>query len=184
MRPAYTHKEVGNRVRGHLKIGDQDFQFSPKSCLASSDWTTGFLNRITQWYFLSLAGITTDGTRFGLNLSSHIYDDASGVSQENALWLDGVSHPIGRAQFVLPQLSRLNKEAWHVQGFDHDETDVQVVDLQLQPLGVRQENLTIGLLASRFNQVFGIYSGTINMNEKVYHVDQCFGIAEKHFAKW
>ncbi len=87
--------------------------------LGAIDWTFSRARRRTQWSWLSMnawvvpdtlvAGPRTPSTtsttpsstlsplrRLGINLSAHVYDNAQGISQENALYLDGRVYLIQR----------------------------------------------------------------------------------------
>jgi len=183
-RAGYTHKEVGNRVQGRLKIDGEEFSLSPENCLGASDWSRSFSNRITQWYFACLACRSEGGHRIGLNLSRLIYDDSQGMSQENTVWLDGISYQTGPARFILPETKELQTKAWRIEAANLEKPSALSVDLTFEPLGARREHVSLGFLASKFTQAFGNYSGTVSMNGQSYRIERAFGVAEKHYAKW
>jgi hypothetical protein len=182
-RAGYTHKEAGNTVEGHLKFQGEDFELTPENCLGVSDWSRSFSNHVTKWNYAAFAG-RHEGTRLGLNLSQLIYDDDTGASQENTVWVDGRSHQVGAARFVLPKNKELDRNAWRIVAVDPKNTAAQSVDLTFEPMGVRREHLSLGLLASKFTQAFGYYSGTLTVNSHSYRIDRVFGVAEKHYSKW
>ncbi len=183
-RAGYTHKEAGNTVKGEVKLHNETFHLSPENCLGASDWTRGFSNHITEWYFACFGGRDEQGVRIGLNLSGLIYDDANGVSQENTVWIDGRSYPIGAARFILPEAEALASKPWRVEARDHQQGMRLSVDLVFEPLGARREHVSLGIVASKFTQAFGYYSGTISVNGRTHHLHRIFGVAEKHYSKW
>jgi hypothetical protein len=181
-RAAYTHKEAGNRVSGTLQLFGESFALHPDACHGASDWTRSFSNYITAWTFACFAGRDDKGTRIGLNLSGLIYDDASGASQENTVWIDGKSQPVGATRFILPETKDLASQRWRMETVQ--ELPELSLELEFEPLGARREHVSLGLLASKFTQAFGYYSGTIRVKGQSYHVHRIFGVAEKHYSKW
>jgi hypothetical protein len=183
-RAGYTHKEAGNRVRGELQLAEEKFVLTPENCLGASDWSRSFSNRITEWFFACFGTRDAQGTRLGLNLSGLIYDDVTGASQENTVWVDGLAFKVGAAEFQLPQARELDRKPWRIQAADPHDSAKLIVDLTFEPLGARREHVSLGILASKFTQAFGYYSGTISVNGHSYRVNRAFGVAEKHYSKW
>ncbi|HET9237426.1 MAG TPA: DUF2804 domain-containing protein [Oligoflexus sp.] len=181
-RAAYTHKEAGNPVLGTLQMFGESFALNSDTCLGASDWTRSFCNYITAWTFACFGGRDGKGTRIGLNLSGLIYDDAHGTSQENTVWIDGKSHRVGATRFLLPETKQLAKERWRMEAA---QTSPGVrLELEFEPIGARREHVSLGLLASKFTQAFGYYSGSITVDGQTYHVHRIFGVAEKHYSRW
>ena len=52
------------------------------------------------------------------------------------------------------------------------------------PFRERQEDISLGLLASRFHQPFGTFSGRLTSDEGVHEVRALRGVVEEHYAKW
>lgn len=181
-RAAYTHKEAGNPISGTLQLFDESFALNPDTCLGASDWTRSFSNYVTAWTFACFGGRDAKGTRIGLNLSGLIYDDASGTSQENTVWIDGKSQRVGATRFILPDTKDLASQRWRMETVQ--ESSGVSLDLEFEPLGARREHVSLGILASKFTQAFGYYSGTISVNGQRYQVHRIFGVAEKHYSKW
>jgi hypothetical protein len=183
-RAGYTHKEAGNGVKGEIQLAGETHKLTPENCLGASDWSRSFSNRITAWYFACFGGRDENGTRIGLNLSGLIYDDATGTSQENTVWIEGRSFPVGAARFILPDAKELNSKPWRIEAVDLQNPKQSAVALTFEPLGSRREHVSLGILVSKFTQAFGAYSGTISVNGHSYRVNRVFGVAEKHYSKW
>jgi hypothetical protein len=181
-RAAYTHKEAGNPVSGTLQLFGETFALNPDACFGASDWTRSFSNYITAWTFACFAGCDAKGTRIGLNLSGQIYDDAQGTSQENTIWIDGTGHPVGATRFILPETKNLASQRWRME--TAQESSEVSLELEFEPIGARREHVSLGLLASKFTQAFGYYSGTIRVNGQTFSVHRIFGVAEKHYSRW
>lgn len=172
---AYTHKECGQVCSGSLSLGTAHYAVDG---LASLDWTRSRAQRITRWRWASAMLALPDGRNVGLNLSALVYDDAAGHSRENALWLQGRRFPLRGVEFIVPQRPEL--QTWQIQSLQGDE-----VSLEFQPLGARRQNLSLGLVVSKFIQPYGLFNGSIRLqgHSPIRLVD-AFGVVEDHYAKW
>lgn len=177
---AYTHKEAGQTVAGTLTCGPIDWH-GETTALATLDWTRALALRTTRWKWASGVGILPDGRRLGLNLSAEVYDDAAGHSRENALWLDGAVQPLGGVRFTLP--ADPLRQPWQIRSLRGGLQPE--VDLTFAPQGARQQHLELGLLASRFVQPYGVFTGTIRpQGQDALRVDGLWGVVEDHVARW
>lgn len=173
--PAYTHKSAGLGVRGELHYGGLDAgrAVSLDGALAAVDWTRSYAERTTIWRWASLSGRDTRGRRVGLNLSSDVYDDAEGHSLENVAWIDGELRSLRGVRFGIPAAP--DRDQWTIASLDSDE-----VSLRFRPLGVRREDLDLGLVKSRFIQPYGLFTGHIGDSS----LDAAFGVVEDHHSRW
>lgn len=184
-RPAYTHKEAGQRVVGGSWTwrdeggAEQTWQAGADGdAWATLDWTRSLALRHTRWNWASAATQLGDGRRFGLNLSAHVYDDARGHSRENALWLDGAVCPLGGVRFALP--ADPQRAPWRIHSLQGDG-----IDLVFTPYGARRQHLELGLVASRFVQPWGEFSGYLRTSEgERLQLDRVWGVVEDHHARW
>ena len=170
-RPAYTHKAAGMRCHGTLSF--RDHRIDLKDALATLDWTRSMANRHTTWRWASLAGRALSGREVGLNLSADVYDDAEGVSRENAAWIDGKVQTLGEVRFEMP--TEPCCEDWRLFSPADDS-----VDLSFQPLGARHADIDYRLVSSRFVQPYGLFNGRV-AGEQLRDV---FGVVEDHDAHW
>lgn len=113
-----------------------------------------------------------------LNLSAQVYDDASGSSRENALFVNGRVHRRPGVDFELPPSP--SSEPWHVRS-----RDGRTVDLCFPPAGARGQRLDLALVRSEFVQAFGTWEGHIGVGGvDPLHLRGAFGVAEDHRARW
>jgi len=174
-RPAYTHKEAACPATGSLTWRGESLAADG---LATIDWTRSLALRETSWKWASFAAMV-GGRRVGLNLSAEVYDDASGQSRENAVWLDGKVFVLGGVRFSVPP--EPSAEPWTLRSM-HDDA----VDLRFQPLGARAQSLDLWLLRSRFVQPYGTFTGTVRPSPDLpaLNVDGAFGVVEDHQSRW
>ena len=178
--PAYTHKAAGLRAHGSLFVDHAAIDL--REAVASLDWTRSVALRETRWLWCSLQGYNLRGYRIGLNLSSLVYDDDDGNSQENALWLDGQVYPLGGVTFSLPVNPRT--QPWRIRSSDPSRAEV---DLVFTPYGTREEQLNLGIMMSSFIQPYGSFQGTICATAAglpPLSVDGLFGVVETHHSLW
>jgi len=184
-RPGYTHKDVGMVVSGTIKIGDNAAESF--TGVAGLDFTKSLSERITTWKWCSMSHTTEDGTRIGVNFADDIYEDSDGVSQENAVWVNGVVHLVGRVAFDLPATELQLVRPWTIMTVAHDEP--VTVNLTFTPQGSREEHVHLGVVGSDFVQPYGKFEGSIIVRSadgrsSTYHIRNGFGVTENHFAKW
>lgn len=172
---AYTHKDAGLVAQGVLTVGGASGTIDGLACF---DWTRSHALRTTVWKWASLATHTPVG-RLGLNLSAEVYDDASGASLENAVWLNGQPHLLPAARFELP--ADPQRQPWRVVSAD----DGVSFDLRFTPVGARAQDVGAGVIRSRFVQPFGIYTGKVLVpGVGDVAVDGAFGVTEDHLSVW
>jgi hypothetical protein len=61
---------------------------------------------------------------------------------------------------------------------------VCIVCRTFQPEGRRAAKVNLLLLASAFQQPFGVFSGTLETEEGKHDISQGYGFVEEHFARW
>lgn len=170
-RLAYTLKDAGLPATLDLRLDGRQLGQTGLACI---DWTRSAARRTTKWNWASLATRLADGRRLGLNASAHVYENAQGVGQENAIWLDGELHALGNLQFTLPNQPLQQK--WRLDG--------EGVQLEFTPQCARQQDVNLGLIRSRFIQPFGHFDGTVQVGQERLDVRHAFGVVEDHLALW
>lgn len=166
-RGAYTHKEAGNRAEGLVTFGMQELRFEHDAC-ATMDWTRSFADRHTRWNWLSVAGISGDGRRIGINLSEHVYAGA-----ENFVWLEGVPQPLGVVEFVKPAQSN---GAWRI---FNDKCE-----LVFQPECDHRQQVKRPFVKSNLTQYFGMVDGVLRFGGGAMQINGFYGVCEEHDAIW
>lgn len=170
---AYTCKIAGIPVSGKLTFDRESLNFNPSTTTAFIDWTDGFHARTTTWKWATGSGATTTGIACSFNFSSEVYDRGPG---ENVVWLNQQPQ-LTAAITVKPDPE--HPTVWYI------TTEDQSIDLIFQALGKRHENVDLKLLATKFCQFFGDFSGTIRTSDGACHrLESCPGFFEDHFAVW
>ena len=135
------------------------------------DFSKGYPPRHMYWNWASFVGATSEGERFGLNL---VADFNNGL--ENVVWVGETLIPLSQALFRYDR-QRLS-EPWHVRTLD------ERVDVRFFPEGSRSENISVGVMASRFAQPFGTFEGRILMPTGEERLVSGHGVVEQHLAVW
>ena len=138
--------------------------------LGALDFTLGYPPRETRWNWACLVGSTSDGRRFGLNAVAHFNQGL-----ENAMWLDGALVPLGETRFR-PGHERC-RDTWQIETADGS------LQIAFEPEGARTETIRLGLLASRFVQPFGRFTGRLQHRGSAVEI-RGHGVVEDHFARW
>lgn len=173
---AYAQKSSGGPVSGEIVVGDEKYVLNPDLDGCYHDWTAGFLRRDTFWNWACATGRASPGQPLlSLNVARGVNETSA---HENVLWVDGVLHDL---PLVL---------------FDYDRDDVFKpwrvysqcgrVDLQFTPEGCIDDHRNMVFLASRFNQCFGVFTGTVSPQGQgvSYSINGLRGWCEDHYAKW
>jgi hypothetical protein len=129
---------------------------------ASLDHTAGLLARDTRWKWVSAAA-----PGVALNLVEGFNGPV-----ENAVWLDGVLHPVGPAEIVHDPAAP--RSPWRIRTTDG------AVALTFTPEGERSEDKDLIVAASRYTQPIGTFRGKLMERE----IDGLVGVTEDHAARW
>lgn len=168
----YTHKAAGLPAKGWLEVDGQRIDLA-EDALAVLDWTAGCAARQTHWNWASAAGRLGNSKVLGLNLVMGVNDSGH---TENVLWLDGVPTKVDVVHF---DYNHKNVMApWRITSNDGK------VDLHFAPEGERKENKNFLIVASKFRQPFGVFSGKVKIGGRNMKVDSLYGFVEEHFVRW
>jgi|GEM_PF-3135809 len=164
----FTYKDLP--IETDVKVVYQGKTFTASGPIGGIDFTKGYPPRVTEWNWSSLIGQTESGRQLAVNLV-----DKFNNNMENVLWLDKERILLSDATFEYGP--KLDKDTWYI------KTKDGILDMQLQPMGARAENLNIAVMKSIFTQPFGKYTGTVNYNG-VKEAFTAWGVAEEHLAVW
>lgn len=155
----FTQKTVLVPVEGEIRAGNA--RFSVSGARAGLDYTHGLLARDTAWRWAF--GM---GGRVAFNFSEGFLQGAG----ENTAWIDGEPRAAGRVRFDFAGSDPMS--AWRIRG---DE-----VDLVFRPEGFRAQTVDLVLIASKYVQPFGAFTGKVCGVE----VRDLPGVTEDHVARW
>ncbi|CAF1006621.1 unnamed protein product [Rotaria sordida] len=187
-RPAYTHKIATLPARGKIKINNnKEEEFLDG--LSSIDWTLAYSERLTRWKWISLSVVGTNSSNnepvtIGINLSDRVYNDNNGISMENAIWIGGKVHAVNQIVYELPEEQYITTQLWQIYSTGDINSKTPKIRLSFQPWGSQEEHINVFLVAGDFVQAFGVYNGTIELFDHTYVIENGFGVAENHYAKW
>ena len=161
-----TQKSPGLSVEGWFEWQGQ--RHGLQDAIASVDSSNGLLAHDTAWRWAS-----AHDRHLGFNLQQGYFGD-----QENALWLDGVLHPLGAAQFDFDPAHPLSP--WRI------HTDDGLLELQFRPEGARQDRRNLGIAASSYIQPVGTFHGWVRTAPEgpVIPIDGLLGVTEDHRSRW
>lgn len=159
-----THKTLCVTARGTAAAGGASFSLD--GGFASLDHTHGLLARETRWRWASATS-----ARVGFNLVEGFNGPV-----ENALWIDGRLHPVGRAEMSFRGDAPL--EPWRIR------TACGAVDVTFHPEGARGENKQLLVAASRYVQPIGVFKGTVTPPGGAPLTVELPGVTEDHAARW
>lgn len=170
----YTQKTAPIPVSGRLHAGGRDYSLTPDTTMAITDWTAGYLRRNTFWNWASSAAVLPDGRRFGMNFSCGVNETEA---TENVLWVDGIQTKVNHVKFEYDGEKR--DRPWRLVSEDGR------VNLEFLPLSSRSEYLNAVIVASRFIQFIGSFSGYVeDERQGRIKLSGCPGWTEEHYAKW
>lgn len=167
-----TQKWAGLPSDGFARIGSRTYALHHG--LTGFDYTQGILARRTSWRWAMALGRLSDGRRVGLNLVAGFNDDVEDAN-ENALWIDGVLTPLGRASFTLDR----DRPDWPWQV----HTDDGRVSLRLFPYYVHREMRNLGVIKSFFLQPAGRLEGILRLDDHDHFV-LLHGVMEDQDVQW
>lgn len=139
------------------------------------DFTSGYLGRETSWRWAFACGRLRDGSPVGINLVEGFNESRHDVN-ENAVWLGGALHPVGRARFTWNQGDVLDR--WHVTTTDG------AIDLRFTPIAVHREHRDLKLVTSRFAQPVGLWEGSVTLGGVTHPIRNVPGVTEDQFVRW
>ncbi len=167
-----TQKSGALRASGLLRVGRRHIPL--EGGVAGLDATIGLPARSTAWRWAMGAGRLEDGRPFGLNLVEG-FNDGPGEN-ENAVWVGGALHPLGRARFGFGRDDPLS--LWRL------ESETGDFSLHFRPLHLHREERSLGVVRSRFWQLQGFFVGTVQAGGEVLSLTDLPGVTEDQQVLW
>ncbi len=174
----YNQKIVGFKAEGYFKYGDQKIEFSSNKTRALLDWGRGVWPYKNSWYW-GAGCFEVDGHELGFNIG-YGFGDTSAAS-ENMIFYDGKAHKLEKISFNIPLKNGKYDfmSPWTFTSSDNRFT------MTFKPIIDRKANMDLKILASIQHQVFGVFNGTMILDDGTeIKVQNQIGFAEKVFNKW
>lgn len=173
-RTMYSHK-VPLPVSGVVRVAGRRITLDRASAVAILDIHKAHYPHHTYWRWATFAGHDAKGRLIGLNLTKNVVEDDARYN-ENAVWVDGQVTRLGPAVF---EHERDMMRPWRLATADG------AVRLRFVPLGGRTEDLDVGVIRSRFHQLYGEFHGEIALPDgETLAIDGLHGLCEDHDARW
>jgi len=175
----YNQKTNCMRAVGWARFQDKEYRFTRENgSLGTLDWGRGVWTYKNTWYWGSLSTLL-NGVPFGFNIG-YGFGDTSAAT-ENMLFYNGRAHKLNIVTFNIPK-----------KGNDDDflsdwtfTSDDNRFEMTFRPLINRFADANLGLIRSLQNQVFGLFSGTVVLDDgTIITLENELGFAEKVFNKW
>lgn len=163
---------------GFFSLGEDKHEFKLEDTLGVLDWGRGVWTYSNTWYWSSL-NANQDGHRIGFNLG-YGFGDTSAAS-ENMFFYDDEAYKLEDVTFNIPKNENGKDEFMKEWTFTSKKGDI---DLKFVPIIDRYSNTNVLIIQSNQHQVFGYFSGTITVKDKVIELNNLLGFAEKVKNRW
>jgi len=174
-RPFYTHKVVAP-AKGTMRFGDREIAINQEHDIVLIDEQKTYYPYTSFWKWATAAGYNEFGELLAFNLCQNMISDDE-YFNENCMWVDGKIHCLKAARFKFDKNKIL--QPWEV------KTEDGYINLVFTPSGQRAEKISAGLIYSNFHQPFGVYNGRFkDENNRIYPIENLFGLAEHHVTRY
>lgn len=167
-----TQKIISANLSGSLTVEGSKYDLSKG--LVGMDYTHGYLARRTCWRWAMGMGHLEDGTPFGFNLVEGINEGP--VTSENAFWVGDKLYPLGRAVFQWNAQDLMDE--WKVETLD------QKIRLTFMPKFIHKEHKNLLVIKSIFAQPVGVFSGTVELEDRCFTFTNAGGVTETQDSTW
>ncbi len=96
----------------------------------------------------------------------------------------GRVYTVHKIAYELPEEQYQLSQPWQIYSVEDMDSKTPKIRLTFQPWGSQEEHINVFLVAGDFVQAFGVYNGTIELLGHTYVIENGFGVAENHYAKW
>ena len=165
-------RKSGALASGLLSLGKRTIPL--EGGVGGLDVTVGTPARATAWRWAMGAGRLEDGRPVTLNLVEGVNEGPG--ENENAVWVAGVLHPLGRPRFGFAREDALG--LWRL------ESETGEVALRFRPLHLHREERNLGLVKSRFWQLQGFFAGTVRAGKEELTLVDFPGVTEVQEVRW
>ncbi len=175
----YNQKIVGFKVDGFFKLGDFKYRFEKEQTRGILDWGRGVWTYKNTWYW-GAGTRKVDGHEVGFNIG-YGFGDTSRAS-ENVIFYDGRLHKLDQVSFNIPQDEKGNYLYTNPWTFTSNDNRFE---MEFKPIINRASKTDVGIICSDQNQVFGLFTGTMVLDDGTkVEIKDFLGFAERVFNKW
>lgn len=167
-----TRKSGALHASGRLSLGKRTIPL--EGGVGGLDVTVGTPARATTWRWAMGAGRLEDGRPVTFNLVEGLNEGPG--ENENAVWVAGALHPLGRPRFGFSREEPLG--LWRL------ESETGEVALRFRPLHLHREKRNLGLVQSRFWQLQGFFAGTLRAGAEELTLVDFPGVTEDQAVRW
>lgn len=167
-----TEKRALLDVRGEVRAGGRSVSLD--GGFAAYDFTSGILARRTRWRWgFALGRVEGGRVPFAINLVEGFVGEA-----ECAAWIGSELVGLREGRFKFDPANPASP--WRVSTVDGD-----AVDLTMTPGAVHEERRELGVVASRFVQPCGSWSGTLSLpGRPPLAIERVLGVTEDQDVRW
>ncbi len=170
----YNQKINCMPVKGTIKIGETEYDFSPESSFGGLDWGRGNWTYRNRWYWGSASGML-DGESFGWNIGYGFSDRSS--ASENMVFYKGKAHKLDDVTFHMDVTDYM--KPWKFTSNDGR------FEMNFEPILDRYGKFNLLLIKSVQHQVFGRFKGKVILDDGTeLKVDRFLGFAEDVYNRW
>jgi hypothetical protein len=170
----YNQKINCMPAKGHVKLGDKRFEFSPDNAMGGLDWGRGRWTYKNRWYWGSASG-HLNGKSIGWNIGYGFTDRTP--ASENMIFYEGKAHKLDEVTFEFNEENY--KDPWKFTSNDGR------FEMKFEPIIDRYSIFNVGIIKSEQHQVFGYFNGTVSLDDgKTLQVKNFLGFAEDVYNKW
>jgi len=167
--PLFNPKNVSVIFNGEELINDKS------RVTGIYDWSGGYLNRNTNWFWSAFAGTGNKKQHIGANFAALTNES---YYSENAVWVDNHRSRIPRVIYDIDMENPMDSD-WKI--FSEDGA----IDLTFRPRGRRTQRLNAFFVKLDFRQMLGDFSGKITDEKgKPVTLKNVRGISEIHLSHW
>ncbi|MFO7798078.1 MAG: DUF2804 domain-containing protein [Promethearchaeati archaeon] len=175
----YNHKINMMPAEGTLKIGAQDYTFTPDKSFGLMDWGRGIWPYNTHWLWGSACGMV-DNIPVAFNIGygfGQVGSEEGATHTENIVFYNGKAHKLDEITF-----HHENRDPTKPWKFTSNDGRFNMV---LEPLIPHREKLNFGIIKLDSSLLHGVYSGDIILDDGTkIHIENMLGHAEDIYWKW
>lgn len=167
----YSHKGLCN-AQGFLKISEENFSLQRNNSFLIFDDHKGFYPSPMIYDWL-MGAKCENGVNSGFNLTDNQSVEPEKYN-ENCIWENGKTYFLPRVKFFRPKGS--DKE-WIIKDSDG------YVKLRFTPIDKNPFKINLLFMKADYEGPLGIINGTIKSGDRVFEIDNYFGMGEKKYIR-